>query len=208
MAKYYGVERSEEYLAHYGIKGMRWGVQKAKYKGDDKALARHYAKAQRKIQKYKDKMNVDKQKEAYNYHHGKFIRSGLATSGAGAVGAGGLLGALAMDKHQMPSNFVDMFTVENGRTVRKLVPVYGKNINRDVLAGVGIAGSVATLGAAAKSGYHVGKALAAQYRSTKRGHEKTVQKYRPKVDEWQREMNKAFAGTKYVTKPRHAKKRK
>jgi len=208
MAKYYGVERSEEYLAHYGIKGMRWGVQKAKYKGNDKALARHYAKAQRKIQKYKDKMNIDKQKEAYNYHHGKFIRSGLVTSGAGAVGTGGLLGALAMDKHQLPSNFVDMFTVENGRTVRKLVPVYGKNINRDVLAGVGFASGVATLGAAAKSGYHAGKALVAQYRSTKRGHAKTVQKYRPKVDEWQREMNKAFAGTKYANKPRHSKKRK
>ena len=28
MAEYYGVQRSEEYLAHYGIKGMKWGVRK------------------------------------------------------------------------------------------------------------------------------------------------------------------------------------
>ena len=26
---YYGVTRSDEYLAHYGIKGMKWGDQKS-----------------------------------------------------------------------------------------------------------------------------------------------------------------------------------
>lgn len=29
MAEYYAVERSPEYLAHYGVKGMKWGVRKA-----------------------------------------------------------------------------------------------------------------------------------------------------------------------------------
>ena len=28
MAEYYGVQRSEEYLAHYGILGMHWGHRK------------------------------------------------------------------------------------------------------------------------------------------------------------------------------------
>lgn len=29
MGVYYGVKRSDEYLAHYGVKGMKWGVRKA-----------------------------------------------------------------------------------------------------------------------------------------------------------------------------------
>ena len=28
MSSYYGVQRSSEYLAHYGVKGMKWGVRK------------------------------------------------------------------------------------------------------------------------------------------------------------------------------------
>ena len=30
MSEYYGVQRSEEYLAHYGVLGMHWGVRKDK----------------------------------------------------------------------------------------------------------------------------------------------------------------------------------
>lgn len=28
MSEYYGVTRSDEYLAHYGVKGMKWGVKR------------------------------------------------------------------------------------------------------------------------------------------------------------------------------------
>ena len=45
MAEYYAVERSPEYLAHYGVKGMRWGVQRALKRGDDNALQKHYKKS-------------------------------------------------------------------------------------------------------------------------------------------------------------------
>ena len=204
MAKYYGVVRSEEYLAHYGIKGMRWGVQKAKYKGNDRALARHYAKAQKKIKKYKDRMNVDKQEEAYNYHHGKFMRSALGTFGTGAVGLGGLLGSQAMYNNRVPSGFVNVFTHDGktGKTVRKLQATYGPSTSANVLGGIGLAGAAAEIGLAAKSGYHAGKAAAAQYRSTKSGHMKTVRKYAPKVRQWETEVDRAFAGTKYGKKRR------
>ena len=55
---YYGVTRSGEELSHYGVKGMKWGVRKAIEKGDSKRLAKHYAKANKKLQVLKRKADV------------------------------------------------------------------------------------------------------------------------------------------------------
>lgn len=41
MAKYYGIERSAEYLEHYGIKGMKWGIRKAIQRPISYLRARH-----------------------------------------------------------------------------------------------------------------------------------------------------------------------
>lgn len=75
----YAIERSDEYLAHYGIKGMRWGVRKALASGNDRALARQYRKASRKLAKL--------QKRATS--GAKYARRAAAL-GAGAAAAGGL----------------------------------------------------------------------------------------------------------------------
>ena len=47
----YAVERSDEYLAHYGIRGMKWGVRRAIKSGNSARLGRQYAKAQKKLAK-------------------------------------------------------------------------------------------------------------------------------------------------------------
>ena len=47
----YAVERDGAYLAHYGIKGMKWGVRKARERGNDRALGRQYRKAAKKLAK-------------------------------------------------------------------------------------------------------------------------------------------------------------
>ena len=198
MAEYYAVERTPEYLMHYGIKGMKWGVQKAKYKGDIKSLSRHYSKAMKKIKKYKDKMNIDKQKEAYNYHLGKFNRSALATSAMAGIGAGGLLGRLAIDKNKLPTSYIKVFTHMNGQTTPVLQPVYsGNTTGKNILTGLGIAGAVGAVGGAAKTGYHAGKTIAAGYRSTAKGHERAVKKYAPKVREWEDAVSESFKGTRF-----------
>ena len=74
----YAIERNEDYLAHYGVRGMKWGVRKAIASGNSKALSRHYAKAQKKLAKL--------EKRAAN--SGKYARR-AALMGAGAAVAGG-----------------------------------------------------------------------------------------------------------------------
>ena len=78
----YGVERSEEYLAHYGIRGMKWGVRKAIKSGNSAKLSRQYAKASKKLAKLEKRADNSK----------KYVKR-AALMGAGAAAAGGLAAA-------------------------------------------------------------------------------------------------------------------
>lgn len=75
----YAIERNSDYLAHYGIRGMKWGVRKAIESGNAKRLSRQYAKAQRKLAKLEKRANSG----------AKYARRAAAL-GAGAAAAGGL----------------------------------------------------------------------------------------------------------------------
>lgn len=75
----YAVERSDEYLAHYGIRGMKWGVRRAIKSGNSARLGRQYAKAQKKLAKLEKQAGKSK----------KYARR-AALMGAGAAAAGGL----------------------------------------------------------------------------------------------------------------------
>lgn len=78
----YAVERSDEYLAHYGIRGMKWGVRRAIKSGNSARLGRQYAKAQKKLAKLEKQAGKTK----------KYARR-AALMGAGAAAAGGLAAA-------------------------------------------------------------------------------------------------------------------
>ena len=78
----YAIERSSDYLAHYGIRGMKWGVRKAIESGNAKRLSRQYAKAQKKLAKLEKRANSG----------AKYARRAAAL-GAGAAAAGGLAAA-------------------------------------------------------------------------------------------------------------------
>ena len=75
----YAIERNDEYLAHYGIRGMKWGVRKAIASGNGRRLGRQYAKAQKKLAKLEKRAASGK----------KYARR-AAMLGAGAAAAGGL----------------------------------------------------------------------------------------------------------------------
>lgn len=79
--EYFGAATTpmDNYLAHYGVRGMKWGVRKAIASGNKARLGRQYAKAQKKLAKL--------EKQAANSK--KYARR-AALMGAGAAAAGGL----------------------------------------------------------------------------------------------------------------------
>ena len=74
----YAIERNGEYLAHYGVRGMKWGVRKAIQSGNSARLSRQYAKASKKLAKLEKQAGKSK----------KYARR-AALMGAGAAIAGG-----------------------------------------------------------------------------------------------------------------------
>lgn len=82
---YYAVERSGFELAHYGVKGMKWGVRKAIERGNSRALDRHYRKAAKKLQTLTARSDGDlvqkmKKQNAKDTLSGA-LASGLASGG-------------------------------------------------------------------------------------------------------------------------------
>jgi len=80
---YYGVTRTDEYLAHYGVRGMKWGVRKARESGNMGALGRQYKKAQKKLAKLEKRAaKADK----YSKLAKRLAVGAALTGGAAAVG--------------------------------------------------------------------------------------------------------------------------
>ncbi len=73
-----------DFLAHYGVKGMKWGVRKAKLGGDSKALNKQYKKALKKLTKLNTKADINRQRKEAAGHFGNAITGGAAAG----IGAG------------------------------------------------------------------------------------------------------------------------
>ena len=81
MAEYYGVVRTPEYIMHYGVRGMKWGVRKALVSGNSRKLQRQFNKASRKLEKLETRATS-----------GKKYAKRAALLGAGAAAAGSFAG--------------------------------------------------------------------------------------------------------------------
>lgn len=81
MAQYYAVERSSEYLAHYGVRGMRWGIRRAIKSGNREALRKQYLKATTKLGKLSLNANRGVQERNFKAARARVI-SGATASGA------------------------------------------------------------------------------------------------------------------------------
>lgn len=86
MSEYYAVVRSTDELAHYGVKGMKWGVRKALANRNERALDRHFRKAAKKLAKLQD-IGMNSKKYA-----AKAAAYGAAAAGTGTVAIAGASG--------------------------------------------------------------------------------------------------------------------
>ena len=100
----YAIDRSDEYLEHYGIKGMRWGVRKAIERGGtglgNRRLARQYRKAQKKLAKLEKRANSGAKyaRRAAALGAGAAAAGGLAALGTGGISRGIMVGGTGLAK--------------------------------------------------------------------------------------------------------------
>lgn len=223
MSEYYAVQRTTDHLAHYGVKGMRWGVRKAIETGNAKRLAKNFTKAQRKLAKLTQKTDIDKQKELAKKHGRRAVLAvGVSATAIGLnyknnikkrskttarkkrilgegkgikkVGNGLVAEYLGSDKPlQAPSVYYQHPAFKPNTTNSSVV-------NNAAATKTGRK-SISTLGAIGLTGlgvaaYQTGKAISAKRATTQKGHAKAV----AKRDAWEKEMRATFKGTKYANR--------
>ena len=100
MSEYYAVVRSTDHLAHYGVKGMKWGVRKAIARGDQKKLDKHFRKAAKKLAKLQD-IGLNSNKS-----YAKAAAYGAAAAGMGTLAVKGTSGIrdIIKNKHLARQN--------------------------------------------------------------------------------------------------------
>lgn len=163
MAEYYAVERTNAYLAHYGIKGMKWGVRKAIERGSDRGLARQYKKASRKLAKLQNNANI-------GYQQKRIKNANYQQKSSAALGAVSLLANAGLTGASLST------ALQNG----------GGTFNAYVPVGAGIAAGDII---ARQIGKRRARKLSSSY-----GHKEAVRN----ANDFQREMSKAFRGTRYA----------
>lgn len=105
----YVIVRSNEYLAHHGIKGQKWGKRRWQNEdgsltaegyehygveqGGNKKLDRLYKRETKRMQKLAERTDIDKQ----TANVGKYTKRALASAGVGAAGVGVAVGSKALN---------------------------------------------------------------------------------------------------------------
>ena len=228
--EYYGTATTptEDFLAHYGVRGMKWGVRKALMKGNEKRLARNFAKAEKKLAKLQKRAKSGDQykKRAALLGAGAAAAGGLAIAGTKGISAGlkalggtgkaiGEWGAKHTISRGVTSGLADLGTKIQARGSRFAKGSAGqiastkaglaswnaaKKVNKANLSN----NTIARIGAGAVG---TGLGIAAGYNAYRAA---TTKRAAAKAKQFRSEMNKAFAGTKYANKrpSSHKKRRK
>lgn len=225
MSEYYAVIRSTNHLAHYGVKGMKWGVRKAVLLGNEKKLRKNFNKAAKKLNKLQDKALRSGKYAAKAATYGT---AAAATGALAIAGTEGLKKATSKLKDSVYSKWAETGKIKDKKLQAYLAKKYYKTkavsdvadkldkwgqqqsalakynpysdkvkFTKNTVMRVGAGAAAAGLGAvAARNAY-----IASHGR-----------KYLDKADSWRNAMDETFAGTKYqgqyVQDPKRKKRRK
>lgn len=226
MKAYYGITRSDEYLVHYGIKGMKWGVRKAIERGNQRALSRQYRKAQRKLQRLQrmaDSSDLIKRADRLD-RVSKVARTagriGLGTAAA-TTGFSGIPGTavnaysgrnlianrIINNRNSLGSRIKNAYNGAQGADTAAWRSQQNALADSDYKRKLGKLDKVDKISQVAQkvgAGLAVGgyaTSAAAKLRARQLRNQATGQKHREAVaraSEFQREMNQAFKGTQYA----------
>lgn len=116
MNEYYAVVRSTDHLAHYGIRGMKWGVRKAVDRGDARALSKQYKKAQKKLAKLNAQADIRTQEKQIKKHN----RRALGALGVSLAGMGVATGN-RMITNNAAKNFASIAAKKIGAPIDEIV---------------------------------------------------------------------------------------
>lgn len=141
MSEYYGVSTpTESYLAHYGVRGMKWGIRKVRPVGSSGPHAFGYRRAQRKLARLEAKANrqalLKKADRLDKVSKGARV-AGRVGLGAAAVGTAGSIGS----RHLVQAS-IRKFNNDVARTVVAGKPAYvaGKFKRASAIKGPGDSG--------------------------------------------------------------------
>lgn len=175
--EYYGVSTpTDDFLAHYGVKGMKWGIRRALRSGNPEKLKKQYMKATKKLAKLSLKANNAVNEEKYHKWRSQAGKSAVGAGVGAAVGS--TLGTYAGLRRLGlgPSDILETLKVPGVRHA------LGKQ--------------TALYGAAGALGGYLGKRLRAHVYKRRQNPEVRKQLLYER-DAWRREMENAFKGTKY-----------
>lgn len=128
MSEYYGVTTpTDDFIAHWGVKGMKWGIRKARPVGNGEApKSLGYRRAERKLAKLEAKANrnvlLAKANRLDKVSKGARI-AGRVGLGAAAAGTAGSIGA----KHLIDADIrnMDKDLEKYGNPILKKSPIKG-----------------------------------------------------------------------------------
>lgn len=102
MSQYYGIQRSDEYLAHYGIRGMKWGMRKS-VDGGTGRNTKAYNNAKKKLEKLQGAKPNKKEDFVEGFRKAANrpanIAGALALGAAGGTAGGAVAGAVGTMKY-------------------------------------------------------------------------------------------------------------
>jgi len=198
MSEYYAVQRTGNDLAHYGVKGMRWGVKKAIEANSDKSMSKQFKKASRKL----EKLERHGEGKKYAKRAAKLAAGGAALGAAGALGSIKNIDKVASAAARLSSK---LSNTPKGKGLHRAVPTVGSKAagaasnairNYEKWGSEKLAGNVTRHGAIRLGSMAAGAGMlgAAGYNAVRAARAK---RNRQKAAEFRSEMQKAFKGTQY-----------